>query len=520
MNKYVIRTSLVWIAVIVIAGVAVFYRWRHQQSKASADLTVQPIATAPKDVLPQQPRSSSQGQASALAPIQLSSQRVQSIGLVTAQVEKINLVDQIRATGAVEINDRLLSYVQVRFSGYVRRVFANAPLQFVKKGDPLFTIYSPEIVAAENEYLVALKSQTRLASSTVEDVSSGAAELVRGAEARLRQWDVPEAVIKQIAASGQPVSEMLITAPNSGYITERNALPNLYVEPSTRLYTLADLTRVWVEAQLFPEDISRVKPGDLADITVDALPGRNIRGRIEAILPQVDPATRTARVRLDLANPNMTLKPGMYVNVDLKAGLGVQTVVPATAVLMTGTRSVVFLDGGDGNLSPQEVTTGEQIGDKIVILKGLKHGQRIVSSGNFLVDSESQLQAAAEAFSPPPSGSGQVAVPPANALSIDLTTIPSPPQRGDNRFRVKLSDAQGKPISGANVTVVFYMAAMPAMGMAAMTTKSTLQQSDPGLYEGSGVLQSGGTWQVTVTVQRSGAVVATKQLNLTATGGM
>jgi Cu(I)/Ag(I) efflux system membrane fusion protein/cobalt-zinc-cadmium efflux system membrane fusion protein len=519
MNKYVVRTSLVWIAIIGVIGVIFFVRSRTHAPRARSEMKVQPIAVGPPEQT-NRPGASANTSAPALAPVQLSAERMQSIGVETAVVERNTVTDDIRATGTVAINDRLLSYVQVRFSGYIRNVFANASLQFVREGDPLFTIYSPELVAAENEYLVALHNRNRLQSSAIEGVSSGAFDLVNGAEARLRQWDVPDSVIQQVTQTSSPVSEMLVTAPASGYITERNALPNLYVEPATRLYTLADLSRVWVEAQLFPEDMGRVKPGDLADITLDAYPGRTVRGRIESVLPQVDMATRTGRVRIDLPNPEVRFKPGMYVNIDLKVGLGRQTTVPASAVLMTGTRSIAFLYRADGQLIPQDVEPGQTIGDRLIILKGLSPGQRVVSSANFLVDSESQLQAAAGAFAPPPPGAGTTAQPAEQQINIDFSTVPSPPQKGSNRFRVRLTDSHGKPVTDAGVTVVFYMAAMPAMGMAAMTAKSNLQPSGPGLYEGSGSLQSGGTWQVTITARRAGSVIGTKQLNLNATGGM
>ena len=519
MNKYVVRTSLVWIVIIAAVGIIFFARTRSQVPSGHPPMKVQPLAVAPTEQ-PKRQVAPTSNSSPALAPVQLSAERMQSIGIEIAIVERAEVADDIRATGTVAINDRLLSYVQVRFSGYIRKVFANAPLQFVQQGDPLFTIYSPELVAAENEYLVALRNQSRLQSSTVEGVSSGAIDLVKGAEVRLRQWDVPESVIRQVAETGSPVSEMLVTAPTSGYITERNALPNLYVEPATRLYTLADLSQIWVEAQLFPEDMGRVKPGAPVDIAVDAYPGRTVRGHIQMVLPQVDMATRTGRVRIDLPNPGVRFKPGMYVNVDLKVGLGRQTTVPASAVLMTGTRSVAFLYRGDGQLIPTDVAPGQTIGDRLIILKGLSPGQRVVSSANFLVDSESQLQAAAGAFAPPPPGAGATAQPSEEQANIDFSTVPSPPQRGSDRFRVRLTDSHGKPVSDASVTVIFYMAAMPAMGMAAMTTKSDLQPTGPGLYEGSGVLQSGGTWQVTVTVRRGGLVIGTKQLDLNATGGM
>jgi Cu(I)/Ag(I) efflux system membrane fusion protein/cobalt-zinc-cadmium efflux system membrane fusion protein len=298
----------------------------------------------------------------------------------------------------------------------------------------------------------------------------------------------------------------------------------MYAEPSTKLYTVADLSHVWVYAQVFQNDVGRAKPGDTAQITVDSYPGRTFSGQIEEILPQVDMATRTVRVRLTMANPGLKLKPGMYVNVDVKTSLGLQLVVPASAVFQSGIRQLVFLNHGNGSLEPKEITTGLRVGDDFVVLKGLEANQSIVTSANFLIDSESQLQAAAGSFTPPPPGAGSNA-PPANPptaakVNIDFTTDPNPPHKGSNIFRVKLTNADGGPITGAEVTTTFYMAAMPAMGMAAMNTTTKLNDKGNGLYEASGSLGSGGTWHVTISVQKNGQVIATKQLRVNATGGM
>jgi Cu(I)/Ag(I) efflux system membrane fusion protein/cobalt-zinc-cadmium efflux system membrane fusion protein len=298
----------------------------------------------------------------------------------------------------------------------------------------------------------------------------------------------------------------------------------MYAEPSTKLYTVADLSRVWVYAQVFQNDVGRVKPGDTAQITVDSYPGRTFSGQIEEILPQVDMATRTVRVRLAMANPGLRLKPGMFVNVDLKTTLGRQLVVPASAVIQSGTRQLVFLNHGDGSLEPKEIILGARVGDDFVVLKGLEAHQSIVTSANFLIDSESQLQAAAGSFVPPPPGAGSNArpsnAPAAAQANIDFTTDPNPPQKGSNIFRVKLASANGTPATGAEVTVTFYMAAMPAMGMAAMNATTKLSDKGNGLYEGNGSLGSGGTWQATISVQKNGQVIATKQLRVNATGGM
>jgi Cu(I)/Ag(I) efflux system membrane fusion protein/cobalt-zinc-cadmium efflux system membrane fusion protein len=449
---------------------------------------------------------------------------MQSIGVTTGTTEYKQLSDDIRATGTVDIDERLVSYVQVRFPGYIRNVFANATYQYVRKGEPLFTVYSPDLVATEQEYLLAQQNQQVLKSSSVDGVAAGVATLSAAAEQRLEQWDVPSSEIAKLKETGKPITDLTIESPVAGYITERNALPNMYAEPSTRLYTVADLSTVWVYAQVFQNDISRLKPGDVAAITVDSYPGRTFTGRIEEILPQVDIATRTVRVRLAIANPGLKLKPGMFVNVDLKTNLGRQLVVPASAVFQSGTRQLVFLNHGNGSLEPKEISVGPRVGDDFVVLKGLEPHQSIVTSANFLIDSESQLQSAAGSFAPPPPGAGanapQANTPSAAKTNIAFTTDPNPPQRGSNVFHVKLTGGDGSPTTGAEVTVTFYMAAMPAMGMAAMNTTAKLTEKGNGMYEGGGSLGSGGTWQVTISVQKNGQTIGTKQLRVNATGGM
>jgi RND family efflux transporter MFP subunit len=529
MNKYILRTSLVW--TIVLAAIAGIWAYRTHAIKQPMSMKtpmsgeMQPVASGPA-VAPDEPKPSmpEMKMDTPLVPVELTPERMQSIGVQIGTVEYKQLSDDIRATGTVDINERLLSYVQVRFPGYIRKVFANATYQYVRKGEPLFTIYSAELVATQQEYLLARQNQKTMSTSTVDGVAAGVATLSSAAEQRLQQWDIPESEIAKLKETGKPVTDLTINSPVEGYITERNALPNMYAEPSTKLYTVADLSRVWVYAQVFQDDIGRIKPGDMAQLTVDSYPGRTFSGQIEEILPQVDMATRTVRVRLVMANPGLKLKPGMFVNVDLKTSLGRQLVVPASAVFQSGTRQLVFLNHGNGSLEPKEITIGPRVGDAFVVLKGLKAHDSIVTSASFLIDSESQLQAAAGSFVPPAPGAGGNA-PTANAATaaqatIDFTTDPNPPQKGSNVFRVKLTGADGKPATGADVTVTFYMADMPAMGMAAMTTITKLTDKGNGMYEGGGSLGSGGTWQVMISAQKSGQTIATKQLRVNATGGM
>jgi len=244
---------------------------------------------------------------------------------------------------------------------------------------------------------------------------------------------------------------------------------------------------------------------------------------VDYLLPQLDMATRTLPVRLVFPNPGLKLRPGMYVNVSLKLPLGQRLTIPDSAVFHSGTKNLIFTYAGGGNIEPHEVELGAHVGDQFVISKGVKPGDQIVTSANFLIDSEAQLAAAAGAFMPPPPGAGQAAamnVPAQTQGSVELTTEPSPLQKGANTVRVKLTDAAGKPIAGAQVSVTFFMAAMPAMGMAAMKTVVQASDKGGGMYEGNGALGSGGTYQVTITAQQNGQSIANKQLSVNATGGM
>jgi hypothetical protein len=210
----------------------------------------------------------------------------------------------------------------------------------------------------------------------------------------------------------------------------------------------------------------------------------------------------------------------MFVNVALKVPMGRQLVIPASGILQSGTRQIAFVERSDGYLEPREVDLGPRIGDDFIVLKGLKAGEQIVTSANFLIDSESQLQAAIGSFVPPPPGAGAASAMNAPQANVELTSEPNPPNKGSNVFRIRLTDANGSAISGAEVSVTFFMPAMPAMGMAAMRTSVALSDKGNGVYEGSGALGSGGTWQTTILAKKNGQTIASKQLSVNATGGM
>ena len=295
----------------------------------------------------------------------------------------------------------------------------------------------------------------------------------------------------------------------------------MYVQPGMKLYSVADLSTVWVYAEIFQSDIGRVKVGDPASITVNSYPGKTFPARVSFIWPEVDQATRRARVRLEIPNPELKLLLGMFVNVQLSLPLGDQLAIPASGVFQSGTRQIAFVDRGGGTFEPRDIELGARAGDDFIVSKGLKAGERIVTSANFLIDSESQLAASLGSFAPPPPGVGAAAAMNApQGATLEYSSNPPTPRAGSNTFRVKLTGADRAPITGAQVTVTFFMAAMPAMGMAAMRNVATLTEKGGGLYEGPAEVQMGGTWQVAVLATKAGQTIAQKQFSVAVEGGM
>jgi len=525
MNERTYRQAFVVSAVICfgLASLLADVIWGHGYLRIGSDHSSPVIAKGPD--APEQPMAdsvASSGSSASFAPVQLSPQRLQTIGVKTALVEMRNVSDELRVPGNVEMNQRQIAYVQTRFPGWIQKVFANATYQYVRKGQPVFSIYSPELVSTAQEYLLARQNRQTFSADMHGTAAHESDWLLQAAADRLRQFGVPPSEIARLEQTGTVQHDVTIDSPASGYITEFNALPNQYVQPDSKLYTIADLSTVWVNASVFQADVGSLKPGMPAEITVDTYPDRTFRGRIDQVLPQVDATTRTVPVRFVFKNPGVALKPGMYVNVSIAVPLGRQLVIPASGVLHSGTRDIAFINRGDGYLEPREIEVGPRLDDHIVVLTGLKAGERIVSSANFLVDSESQLQAAIGSFTPPPADAGAAAA--MNKLpervAIDFSTDPSPPHTGSNVVRVKLTSADGQPVTGAKVTATFFMAAMPAMGMTSVKEVAPLTDKGGGTYEGSVEIPSGGSYQVTITALRNGQTIASKQLGVSAAGGM
>jgi RND family efflux transporter MFP subunit len=325
--------------------------------------------------------------------VQISPAKQQLIGVEYGTAEYQSDADKIQAAARVTFDETRITKVQPRVEGWVSQVFADFTGKYVKKGDRLLTLYSPDALATEQEYLLALQAQ-HMTHAGMPAIEESNVNLVAAARRRLELWDIPTAQIDEIGRTGKTIDDLTLISPASGYITERNAFHKQHVTPDTVLYTLADLSAVWVIADVFEYEAAGVRLGQAASMTLDYLPGRAFHGRVSYILPQVDPATRTLKVRIAFDNPSGALKPDMFGQVTLSSGGARRLMVPRSAVLDSGDRQVVFLDRGSGNFEPRAVKTGQQTGDRIEILSGLSAGERIVTSGNFLIDSESQLKAA------------------------------------------------------------------------------------------------------------------------------
>ena len=327
--------------------------------------------------------------------VQMSPEKQQLIGVKYGQVEMTGGSRTIRAVGKVGYDETRIQHVHTKVEGWIEKVFADFTGKLVEKGQPLLTIYSPDMLASQREYLLAVKAKDLMRNNTLESAFDQSESLVQAARRRLELWDLSEAQIDQVLKTGQPIKNITLYSPVTGYVTDRKAFPNVKVMPDTDLYTIVDLSRVWITADVFEYELPNIRLGDAARISLSYLPSKVFNARINYIQPQVDPMTRTLKVRLDMDNPRLLLKPDMYVDAQFQVDTPAKVTVPADAVLDAGERKTVFVDRGNGFFEPRQVQTGPREGDRITVLQGVKAGERVVTSGNFLIDSESQMKAAA-----------------------------------------------------------------------------------------------------------------------------
>ncbi len=321
-------------------------------------------------------------------------ERQQMIGIKTEPVTMRTMDKDIRTVGMVEIMETNIEHIHTKIEGWIDKVFVDFTWQYVKKGDPLFSIYSPELVSTQEEYLLALRSKDLLAKSDFPEISQGANSLMEATRRRLELWDISENQIRDLERTGKVKDSVIIYSPISGNVIEKNAFDNKFVDPNTTVYTIADHSRVWVQVDIYENEISMIKLGQGAKMTMASFPGEVFEGEVKFINPHLNSETRTVKVRLEFSNPDLKLLPEMYADISLEIPIGEKLSIPTSAVLRTGKQDVVFVDKGNGTFEIRRVQLGQKTGSYYEVLRGLKSGEQVVSRANFLIDSESKVQAA------------------------------------------------------------------------------------------------------------------------------
>lgn len=336
------------------------------------------------------------------AAVTLNAERRQILGIRSEPVRRARLLREIRTVGRVDVDERRLHHVHTKFDGYVEHLYVDFTGKYVKKGDHLLSIYSPELVATQQEYLLAYKAQQRLRDSGLPSVAKGGADLLDAARQRLLFWDIRPQDIARLETSGEVGRTLDLYAEMSGYVVAKMALHGMRVTPADTLFDIADLSALWVLADVYESDLPSVRLGMRAELTLPYLPGRSWRGPVTYVNPTVEENTRTVKLRVEVSNEGEQLKPGMFADVVLKVDLGEGLLLPESAVIDSGDRKLVFLDRGDGRYEPREVTLGAKLPDGYRVLAGLDEGDRVVTAANFLLDSESSLKAAISSMAPTP----------------------------------------------------------------------------------------------------------------------
>jgi Cu(I)/Ag(I) efflux system membrane fusion protein/cobalt-zinc-cadmium efflux system membrane fusion protein len=504
--KRALWVALAVAVLLLAAGAAVYMVRTRTRSSALPPPSAQ-------EVMPTIPGGGPAATGAPRGDVTIDPRRQQLIGVKTVPVRRETIDQTIRAVGAVRYDETRQADVNVKVEGWIRDLYVDYTGQPIQRGQPLFTLYSPDLLNTQHEYLLALKTRDQMQQSTIADARERADSLVASARQRLLAWDLTAEDLRTLDETRRAVDAVVFRAPVSGFVIEKQALRGLHVMPGQSLYKVSDVSVVWVEAEVYESEIAAVRIGDAATVIVNTYPGELFTGRVVYIYPYVDDKTRTNRVRVQLANRRGRLKPGMFANVEVRSRGRSGLVVPANAVLDSGTDQVVFVAEGDGLFQPRKVTIGRRFGDSTELLEGLKEGERVASGAAFFLDSESQLRASLQGYEASATPAGAPA--PAET-QITFRTVPDPPKTGDNQLEATVKDAGGKPIDDAEVSVQFFMPAMPTMNMPAMRSEAKLTPAGGGVYRGSGQVMMAGRWDATVTVVRGGQRLGTKQLPVVA----
>ncbi len=343
-----------------------------------------------------------EGKMEAVAPgtVQISPERQQLIGVKIGTAEMKPLDHVIRTVGRVDYDEKRIVTVSPKIGGWIEDLYVDFTGRFVRQGEPLLTIYSPELVSTQEEYLLALKAKKTLTKSSFPEVAESGDSLAESARRRLKLWDITDDQIRNLEETGQSKKTLALYSPFSGYVLEKNVYKGMNVMPGMALYKVADLSVVWIYADVYEYELPFIQLGQQASIEIASLPGQTFTGKAIYIYPSLNPETRTAKVRFELTNSQGKLKPEMFANLEIKVRLGQKLVVPSGAIIDTGLRQLAIVSKGSGYFEPREVKA-TRVDDYYEVMKGLKAGEQVVTSANFLVDSESNLKEAMGGMSMP-----------------------------------------------------------------------------------------------------------------------
>ena len=437
--------------------------------------------------------------------------KVQKLGVRSEPAITRALDRMVAAAGRIEVDERRVFAVAPKFEGWVEGLFVDATGQAVAKGQPLFEVYSPELVSAQREYAIASHAVDALRGGDAE-ARAGMQRLAESSLSRLRNWDISDEQVRMLAQTGEAKRTLTFRSPVSGIVMEKKAVRGMRFMPGDTLYQIADLSSIWVIADVYEQDIALVRPGARATVRVDAYPDRTFAGRITYVYPTMKPETRTVPVRLEIANPGLLLKPAMFARVELPAGGGAKVLaVPVSAVIDSGARQIVLVQKAEGRFEPREVKLGMRTDQYVQILQGIDEGERVVVAANFLIDAESNLKAAVGGFGHAGHGqgtgpAGEAAPASASAVPKEARAAPAVGHRGEGTVQALDTKTGTVTIAHGPVATLRW----PAMTMEFKVATSALLS---GLEAGSDIAfefvqRTPGDWVITRIVPRAPAARA------------
>ena len=524
-EKKFLVTGLTLGLALAFVAYAAMRLWHPDRSAAqSQEAPTLKYAAAPEQATSQRAEQEQVQTTAPVSSIQLDQKEQANIGVETVEVSRRNLQRALMAVAKVDEPETQLASISARIGGRIDKLYLDFTGQQVRRGQIIASLYSPEVFSTAEEYRLALENRKRLGVGAEPLAVSGADDLVNASRRRLELWGLTPQQLDEIATSAKPQIDLPIYSTVSGIVTERKVTQGQYVNAGEVLFTVTDLSTIWVKADVYQPDLPSVRTGQSVEITSDSLPGTTLHGRVGFLDTSINPQTRTASARIEVPNPSMRLRPGMFVQVKFAAPAGHDVLaIPRSAVLDTGMRKFVYVAKGNGEFEGRQVQLGPAGTDYYPVLTGLKEGERIVSQGSFLIDSQTRITGGmtgmfggSKEFDHGQADQGQAQAPAVPQIKFTFRSNPQTPRgNSDATLHVTVLDSSGKPVTDAQVKVTLIMPAMPAMGMGEMRASADLvwKGSD---YVGTIKVPTAGSWNVEVNASRNGQLLGSYHARLNA----